>query len=164
MANIVKEIIERRNHHQLGSWEEAGFVRLELPAGMERDRNRVRLQVRQEGEWLEIVFRHEYFNPGPRWASRATLNILFDQQVAILTCLQVVPRFRAQGLGRQIVGKLEQIAGQLKMTRMWIDTPSREGLEFFKHLGYQDLGSRPIMISHGQVYLIRLEKLLNGVH
>jgi len=146
---------------QLGSRVEAELANLTLPAAWEPERNRRRVKINLEGSGLEIDFCQEYLNPEPRWILRARINILSDHQVAIITCLHVAPALRGQGLGRQMLARIENLSRQLQITRVLIDTPTQAGWNFFKYLGYQEVKSRSVKISHGQIYLIRLEKLLS---
>lgn len=147
---------------ELGPWVEAEFAHLTLPAAWDPQRNRRRVNITQEGSFLEIDFCQEYLNPEPRWILRARINLLFDQQVAIITCLHVIPALRSQGVGRQLLARVENLVRQLQISRILIDTPTQAGWDFFKYLGYQELEFRSVMISHGQIYSVRLAKLLNA--
>lgn len=146
---------------QLDRWIAQELATLPFPDNLEPHRNRLRLDVEHEGERLAIRFCQESLDLEPRWIARATITFMLDRKVAILNCIHVVPAFRTQGLGRQIVEKLEHLARHLALTRIWIDTPSQEGQAFFKRLGYQEVAARPVTIIHGHIYLIRLEKPLS---
>ncbi|MBW1917607.1 MAG: GNAT family N-acetyltransferase [Deltaproteobacteria bacterium] len=155
--NYTEEILE----DELTSWVEAEFATLVLPAVLEPGKNRRRVNLTRDGQWLEIDICQEYLCPEPRWILRARMNILFDQQIAIITCLHVLQGLRAQGLGRQMLARLENLSRQLQITRILIDTPTQEGWKFFKHQGYREVKSKSVMVSHGQLYSVRLEKLLS---
>ncbi|MFP3868733.1 MAG: GNAT family N-acetyltransferase [Desulfobacteraceae bacterium] len=145
---------------QLSAWVESEFATLVLPTVLEPDKNRRRVNLTREGQWLEIDFCQEYLCPEPQWILRARINMWFDQQVAIVTCLHITPALRCQGLGRQMLARIENLSRHLQMSRVLIDTPTQEGWNFFKRQGYQEINSKSVVVRYGQLYLIRLEKLL----
>ena len=80
---------------------------------------------------------------------------LFDTVEVEYLCVK--PELRGQGLGRRLIGLVEQKAREAGMRRILLNTYSFQAPEFYRKLGYQQLFEiSPAYQNYAQYYFMKL--------
>jgi ribosomal protein S18 acetylase RimI-like enzyme len=91
----------------------------------------------------------EVLEMGDRIIAYYSVDIRNDN--LFINSLQVMRPFQGQGLGREMMRRIEEIARarDLRAIELWVQVTNREAMEFYRHMGYR-------MISRqGNNYLMR---------
>jgi len=92
------------------------------------------MKVRPEGE-INIGITHDGKLIAGAMASMTAFKILY------VSTVYVEESFRGQGIGRKLMDEVERQALQFGATMIRLDTFNWQGYEFYKKIGYQEVGN-----------------------